>query len=147
MVLLDGNFDALEIYEAERADIVKALSDPGSKARNERGALAVSKFKSIARLRWRRDSIKASLTGDPSQLMPSPGETRMAEPRRTTNVGFVNRNGQVVIRNTGKPGTDRGQTVYQLGCSECGHVYGANGSDIFERKCPRHQSRFPGLAC
>jgi hypothetical protein len=54
MVLLDGNFDALEIYEAERADIVKALSDPGSKARNERGALAVSKFKSIAQLRWKR---------------------------------------------------------------------------------------------
>ena len=44
MVLVDGNFDALEIYEAERADIVKALSDPGSKARNERGALAVSKL-------------------------------------------------------------------------------------------------------
>jgi hypothetical protein len=54
MVLLDENFDALEIYEAQRADILKALSAPGSKARNERGALGVSKFKSIARLRWNR---------------------------------------------------------------------------------------------
>jgi len=33
MVLLDENFDALEIYEAGRADILKALSAPGSKAR------------------------------------------------------------------------------------------------------------------
>jgi hypothetical protein len=56
MVLLDDNFEAVEIYEAPRAAILKALSEPGSKARNERGALAVSKFKSIAKLRWKRDS-------------------------------------------------------------------------------------------
>jgi hypothetical protein len=55
LVLLDENFEAREIYEAERADVLKALAEPGSKARNERGALAVSKFKSIATLRWRRE--------------------------------------------------------------------------------------------
>ena len=54
MVLLDENFDAKEIYEAERPAVLQALSTPASKARNERGALAVSKFKSIAKLRWRR---------------------------------------------------------------------------------------------
>ena len=54
LVLLDENFEAMEIYEAERVDVLAALSAPGSKARNERGALAVSKFKSIATLRWRR---------------------------------------------------------------------------------------------
>lgn len=56
MVLLDENFDALEIHEAQRADILNALSAPGSKARNERGALGVREFKTIARPRWRRDS-------------------------------------------------------------------------------------------
>src|SRR6266542_6219556 len=45
LVLLDGNFDAFEIHEAERADVIAALSAPGSKARNERGALGVAKFK------------------------------------------------------------------------------------------------------
>lgn len=54
LVLLDENFDATEIYEAERNAVLAALAAPGSKARNERGALAVSKFKSIGRLRWRR---------------------------------------------------------------------------------------------
>jgi hypothetical protein len=54
LVLLDNNFEALEIYEAIWADVVAALTAPGSRARNERGALAVSKFKSIALLRWRR---------------------------------------------------------------------------------------------
>jgi hypothetical protein len=56
LVLLDENFEALEIHEAERAAVLKALSAPGSKARNERGALAVTKFKSIAKLRWQRNS-------------------------------------------------------------------------------------------
>ncbi len=60
MVLLDQNFEAKEICEAERPDVLKALTAPGSKARNERGALAVSKFKSIAKLRWSRDALGKS---------------------------------------------------------------------------------------
>ncbi len=54
MVLLDANFDALEIYEADREAVVAALTAPGSKSRNERGAIGVSKFKAIGRQRWRR---------------------------------------------------------------------------------------------
>jgi hypothetical protein len=57
MVLLDENFEALEIHEAERPAVVAALEAPGSKARNERGALGVNKFKSIGKLRWRREGI------------------------------------------------------------------------------------------
>lgn len=52
LVLMDGNFDTLEIHEAGREAIEKALSAPGSKARNERGSLAVSKFKSLGRKIW-----------------------------------------------------------------------------------------------
>jgi len=51
MVLLNESFDAIEIYEAERPAIAAALTSPGSRARNERGALTVSKFKSIGTLR------------------------------------------------------------------------------------------------
>mgnify|MGYP001577001643 CR=1 FL=1 len=57
MVLLDQNFDAIEIFEAERAVIVPVLAAPGSKARVERGAMAVSKFKAIGKLRWRRPGV------------------------------------------------------------------------------------------
>src|ERR1044072_418947 len=57
MVLLDQNFDCFEIYEAERSVVIAALTAPGSKARNERGALSVTKFKSIGKLRWRRTAI------------------------------------------------------------------------------------------
>ena len=62
----------------------------------------------------------------------------------TTAPGYVNRNSQIVIRDTGLPGTDHGQRVYVLHCSKCDHVYGANGSDIHERKCPNDGGR-PGL--
>lgn len=65
---------------------------------------------------------------------------------KTTQPGYVNRNSQIVIRNTQLPGTDSGQTIYQLACVICGHVYGANGSDIFERKCPKCRGGMPGLA-
>ncbi len=63
----------------------------------------------------------------------------------TTRRGYVNRNGQVVIRNTGLPGNEQGQSVYQMACSICGHVYGANGSDIHLRRCPMHDRGAPGL--
>jgi len=52
LVLLDENFGAFAIYEAERAPVIAALTAPGSRSRNERGAMAVSKFKSIGKLRW-----------------------------------------------------------------------------------------------
>lgn len=65
--------------------------------------------------------------------------------RSTTEPGFVNANGQITVRNTGTPGTDHYQYVYQLACSGCGHVYGANGSDIHERKCPNCQGGRTGL--
>lgn len=63
----------------------------------------------------------------------------------TTHSGYLNRNGQVVIRDTGRPGTDHLQRIYQLGCSACGLAYGANGSDIRERNCPKCKGGAPGL--
>jgi hypothetical protein len=54
LVLLDGNFEATAIYEATREAVIDALTKPGSKSRNERGALGVSKFKSIGFARWKR---------------------------------------------------------------------------------------------
>lgn len=52
LVLLDENLDATAIYEADRKTIEATLSAPGSRARNERGQLGVSKFKSIGKRIW-----------------------------------------------------------------------------------------------
>lgn len=54
LVLLDTDLEPTVIYEADRPEITDALTKPGSKARNERGALSVSKFKAIGRVVWAR---------------------------------------------------------------------------------------------
>lgn len=55
LVVLDENLDASEMFEVSRAEVLVELSKPGSKARNERGALAVSSFKKLAGApRWKR---------------------------------------------------------------------------------------------
>ena len=56
LVILDGKFEATAIYEAPRAAVITALKAPGSKSRNERGALGISKFKSIGVIRWQRSA-------------------------------------------------------------------------------------------
>lgn len=56
LVLLDGDFEATAIYEAPREAVIAALTTPGSKSRNERSALGISKFKSIGAVRWLRSA-------------------------------------------------------------------------------------------
>jgi hypothetical protein len=57
LVLLDEEYRPVEIYEALRIKVEAALKAPGSKARNERGALGLKKFLSIAQLVWCRDDV------------------------------------------------------------------------------------------
>ena len=65
----------------------------------------------------------------------------------TTKIGFVNRNRQKVHGTRGVKGTDHGQYSYKLEClaAKCGHIYGANGTDIHLRKCPECQGGCPGI--
>lgn len=67
------------------------------------------------------------------------------ESQGTTKIGFINRNGQITIRDTGESGTDFGARKFQMACSHCGYNYGANSTDIWERKCPRCQKGEAGL--
>ncbi|MCH7564858.1 MAG: hypothetical protein IH968_13650 [Gemmatimonadetes bacterium] len=52
LVLMDESFNATAIYEADRESVVAALTAPGSKSRNERSALGISKFTSVAKQVW-----------------------------------------------------------------------------------------------
>lgn len=63
----------------------------------------------------------------------------------TTRVGFVNENKQKNLGCTDKDGTDYLQKIYEMQCQCCKHLYGANGSDIGQRKCPKCQGGKPGL--
>lgn len=60
LVLLDGDLEPMVIYEAPRAALQRALSAPGSRARNERGQLGVAAFKAIAKVVWTCPTAKAT---------------------------------------------------------------------------------------
>jgi len=66
----------------------------------------------------------------------------------TTRIGYVNRNQQLCTGQRNIAGTDHGQFSYRLLCLaiSCGHMYGANGTDVFQRKCPSCQGGAPGIA-
>ena len=66
----------------------------------------------------------------------------------TTRIGFVNRNNQRCAGHRGIAGTDHGQFAYRIECLNpgCGHIYGTNGTDVFQRKCPKCQGGRDGIA-
>lgn len=64
---------------------------------------------------------------------------------KSVQIGYVNRNGQICTGHRGALGTDHLQRAYRIECGLCGHVYGGNGSDMHERRCPNCQSGAPGL--
>lgn len=53
LVLLDREtFEPIEILRAPREAVAQRLAEPGSRARNERNAMGLSQFKSIAATVW-----------------------------------------------------------------------------------------------
>lgn len=64
---------------------------------------------------------------------------------KTTAIGFQNVNSQKCHGTLGVTGTDYLQFAYRLECLVCGFVYGANGSDIAQRHCPKCQDGADGI--
>ena len=94
------------------------------------------------------ETLRASVSGiaDADGLSETPRQPgKAAKTAPTTQPGYRNRNDQVVVRRTPLPGTDHNQRVYVLECGRCRHWYGANGSDIWQRRCPSCGGGRPGL--
>ncbi len=58
---------------------------------------------------------------------------------KSTDMGYVNKNNQMNLGCTDRPGTDYNQKLYAMKCLDCGFKYFANGTDIWLRKCPKCQ--------
>ncbi|MXY53356.1 MAG: hypothetical protein F4Y86_12645 [Gammaproteobacteria bacterium] len=63
----------------------------------------------------------------------------------SVKIGATNHNSQKCLGHRKRPGNLRGQFAYKVECLCCGHVYGANGCDMHERKCPYCQGGEPGI--
>ncbi|VAW78144.1 hypothetical protein MNBD_GAMMA14-1741 [hydrothermal vent metagenome] len=55
LVIMDENYEAVEIYEATREEVEDAMSESASSNRKKRGAMTVARFRIISRLVWARD--------------------------------------------------------------------------------------------
>lgn len=64
----------------------------------------------------------------------------------TARPGYVNRNRQLVLHRTEERGNDHNQYVYKMRCKSCEQEFGANGSDIWQRRCPSCGGGAPKLA-
>jgi len=68
-----------------------------------------------------------------------------------SKIGDVNHNSQKLLDRTNKPGTDHNAKLWVVRCTRqggdemCDHIYGVNGGDFHERKCPKCQDGMPGL--
>ncbi|MGI6684765.1 MAG: hypothetical protein ACOX47_04630 [Bacillota bacterium] len=62
---------------------------------------------------------------------------------KTTEPGYINKNNQKNIGKTDELGTDYLQWFYLMECQNCNYIYKANGSDIWQRKCPKCQNGRP----
>jgi len=67
--------------------------------------------------------------------------------KSTTGPGYINRNNQINLGRTDplRFGSDHNSYVYVMHCPECRANYGANRTDIFQRKCPNCQGGAPGI--
>ena len=59
LILMDDNYEPLEIYEAERAAIEEAMADTSAK-RAKRGAMSVARFKAIGAQVWARSEAEST---------------------------------------------------------------------------------------
>ena len=62
LVVMDEKYLPVEIYEAERADVERALDERPLDKRNKRGAMTVARFKNIARMIW--NSTEGEITDE-----------------------------------------------------------------------------------
>ena len=70
-------------------------------------------------------------------------KTRKKRIMNSTVTGYVNKNNQKNNGCTYEQGTDNNQKFYAMECLNCGQRYKANGTDIWQRKCPNCQGGKP----
>jgi hypothetical protein len=121
----------------------------------ERGMMIDTESVGLMHLKEANEDLRLIARGRP----PTPAEWaafRLEQSRRgksewrsgtgpSVQIGFVNPNGQICTGQRGSAGTDHMQYAYRTECGYCGHAYGANGSDMHERRCPNCQGGAPGI--
>lgn len=59
---------------------------------------------------------------------------------KSTDAGYINKNNQRNLGCCGLSETHYNQRFFRMECLDCGHIYEANGCDVWLRKCPSCQT-------
>ena len=62
-----------------------------------------------------------------------------------SEVGEINKRGQKLLAKTDKPGNLKNAHLWIVQCVRCSHIYGVNGEDFWQRRCPLCDSGADGL--
>jgi hypothetical protein len=141
-----------ERFECERFTSFLARNWVGLLVSNAMHTLPLSHARRQILLDWDtaicvQDNVVIPVPVSPREILERPKRHFARQMQSiTTEIGYVNRNKQAVMRKTDMPGTDHGQKVYVMRCDPCGAEYGTNGSTIYLAKCPRCQRGAKGLA-
>ena len=114
-----------------------AVSELGPDAKDQKVVDSIHQLREIA-----KKELTATSTGYAAE---DEAPVFVSGTGRTTQIGYVNRNGQRCLGHRARPGNLEGQLAYKVECANCAHVYGANGADMHERRCPNCQGGKPGL--
>jgi hypothetical protein len=115
------------------------------------GSLATALNPQLSSLERTTAQVEGWILGAPKERAGGVTRDQIRTPVRrkssakTTMPGYMNKNKQEVLRDTSQPGNDHNQLVYVLRCGLCAGAYGANGSDICQRRCPYCQDGANGL--
>jgi len=64
LVMMNDEYEPIEIYEAQRKDLLGDLEDSGPSKRKKRGAMTVAKFKKIGERVWSCTDVEADVKTD-----------------------------------------------------------------------------------
>lgn len=95
----------------------------------------------IASSFYKSKKVKKDISEEEGENMLSNNgkESEELKTLKSTDHGYINKNNQQNNGRSSKPGTDNNQWFYIMNCLHCGHTYFANGTDIWQRKCPNCQ--------
>lgn len=134
LVLLDSaSLDPVEIWEAPFGSVVARLDEPGSKSRNERGALAVSDFKRLGTKIWPAQQGPSSMLyfAYGSNLDPEQMKERCPD-AVVVGIGYVADHSLCFPRRSRKRGCGVSSIERQAGQCVWGAVYRLSPSDLAE---------------
>ncbi|BET58877.1 MULTISPECIES: hypothetical protein [Geobacter] len=153
-VKLGGENKGIVVFSADD-DQYNSLFPKEQWAYMEHGVMIDTTFGGLVHYSAKNEDLELTSRGD----KPTPAE--WAELRKvqietpesewksgkgeSVKIGYINRNSQICTGHRDRPGTDHLQRAYRVECGLCGHAYGANGSDMHERRCPACQSGAPGI--